>query len=95
MRQKLSLRKVNRWRRATGHDAVGALVRGGTGHRVDLMLRGGAVLRVWPDGEEEIATNLSHRFPVPSGLVPVAPPFWIGPGSVLDRMRTKGREVRL
>lgn len=35
---------------------VGGMVRGGTGHRVDLILPIGRILHVWPDGDAELST---------------------------------------
>ena len=47
-RQALGAKKVRKYRRDTGLDAVAGLVRGGTDHRVDLLLRGGRVYSYWP-----------------------------------------------
>jgi hypothetical protein len=53
MRQKVGPKKVARYQRQTGLPIVGALVRGNTGHRVDLLLEGGKVVCLWPDGTME------------------------------------------
>lgn len=44
-RQRVSVRTAARYRRETGLPVIGALVRGGTDHRVDLALEGDR--RVW------------------------------------------------
>ena len=63
MRQRLGKRKVRRYREKTGLDVVAGLVRGNTGHRVDLCLGDGSVVHMWPDGSTEIAQGMRHSFP--------------------------------
>jgi hypothetical protein len=53
MRQKLGPKKVARLRAKTGLDIVYALVRGNTGHRIDLYVAGGRIVSLWPDGSTE------------------------------------------
>jgi hypothetical protein len=52
MRQRVGAKKVARYRRQTGLPVVGALVRGGTDHRVDLLLEGGIIMEWWPKTDE-------------------------------------------
>ena len=53
MRQRLGKRKVMKYRRQTGLDVIAGMVRGNTGHRVDLCLRDGSIVYLWPDGTME------------------------------------------
>lgn len=46
-------KKVKRLREQTGLDVVGALVRGGTDHRIDLLIAGGTVKHLYKDGTVE------------------------------------------
>lgn len=52
-RQKLGEKKLRRLAEKTGLDLVAALVRGGTGHRVDLCVRGGVVVHLYRCGSTE------------------------------------------
>ena len=47
-RQRLGDKKLRRLRRQLGLPIVRALVRGGTNHRVDLILEGGQMVHYWP-----------------------------------------------
>ena len=48
MRQRISARKLRKYNRLTGLNAVVGLVRGNTNHRVDLCLPDGSVRSFWP-----------------------------------------------
>ncbi len=51
MRQNIGEKKLRRYaRRFPDLDIVGAMVRGGTEHRVDLLLRDMTIAYLWPDG---------------------------------------------
>ena len=63
MRQRLGKKKVLKYRRETGLDVIAGLVRGGTDHRVDLCLRDGSIVHLWPDGSTEVAEELTHNQP--------------------------------
>lgn len=63
MRQQLGKAKVERYRRQTGLDVIAGQVRGGTNHRVDLCLRDGSVVYLWPNGRTEKAVDLTHCLP--------------------------------
>lgn len=54
-RQRLGEKTVARYAKLLGLDnVVGGLVRGGTNHRVDLLIADGSVLYYWPNtGETE------------------------------------------
>jgi hypothetical protein len=56
MRQRFGVKKVARLQRETGLPIIGVLVRGGTGHRRDLMLPGGTVVHMYKDGSRELAS---------------------------------------
>ena len=43
-------KKVSQYRRKTGLDVLCATVRGGTGHRVDLLIGDGSIVYLFPDG---------------------------------------------
>lgn len=60
MRQRLGKKKVSKYRRQTGLDVIAGLVRGGTGHRVDLCLADGSIVHLWPDGTTEAAVGVMH-----------------------------------
>lgn len=47
-RQLVGKKKVAKYREATGLPVCTALVRGGTNHRVDLLLEEGKVVYYWP-----------------------------------------------
>ena len=53
MRQRLSEKNVSRLAGKLGLDIMKVLVRGGTGHRRDLILRDGSMKHLWPDGRIE------------------------------------------
>ena len=53
MRNKLGPKKVKRLAIKTGLPVKQALTRGGTDHRIDLLLEGGAVVHLYKDGEME------------------------------------------
>lgn len=50
MRQALGVRKLAKYSRLLNVTAVRGLVRGGTDHRVDLLLADGRTICYWPDG---------------------------------------------
>lgn len=51
MRQRMSEKNVERLRRQLGMpEIISVLVRGGTDHRRDLLVAGGAVIYLWRDG---------------------------------------------
>ena len=52
MRQWVGEKKLRRLRAKLNLDIEGALVRGGTGHRVDLCLRDGSIMHYWPRTQE-------------------------------------------
>lgn len=56
MRQNLGPRKVEQLRKQTGLDIVAVQVRGNTGHRKDLFLRGGKIVHLYPDGSRQAST---------------------------------------
>lgn len=53
MRQKLGPKKVEALRKSTGLSIVAVLVRGGTDHRKDLLIEGGKIICLYPDGTME------------------------------------------
>ena len=62
MRQRLGEKKIRRYARETGLQVISGVTRGGTYHRVDLFLEGGAVMYYWPKtGEMREAENLTWR----------------------------------
>ena len=52
MRQRVGYKKILQYRKKTGLPVCAALVRGGTGHRVDLLLPGGKIVNWWPADDE-------------------------------------------
>lgn len=62
MRQRLGDKKVRKYAKQTGLPVVSGLVRGGTGHRVDLFLSDGSLVYYWPStGEMKREQKLSVR----------------------------------
>lgn len=53
MRCAMGAKKVDRLRRMTGLPLVAALTRGGTDHRVDLILANGTMFALYKDGHIE------------------------------------------
>lgn len=51
MRQRLGARKLRLYSRLTGETCVSGMVRGGTYHRVDLVLEDGRKIEYWRNGE--------------------------------------------
>lgn len=54
-RQLLSDKNVNKYRKKYGLDIVGVLVRGGTDHRKDLLIKDGTIVHLFKDGTIEKA----------------------------------------
>ena len=50
MRQRVGLKKIRKWRKETGLPIYGALVRGNTNHRRDLLLPFGYIVHWYRDG---------------------------------------------
>ena len=61
MRQSVGKKKVEKYRVQTGLPVVGALVRGGTDHRVDLLLEDHSIVHLYPDGSMEKVEGLTWR----------------------------------
>jgi hypothetical protein len=53
VRQRLGAKKVQKYAALTGLPVVAGLVRGGTDHRVDLVLPDRSIVHYWPDGTWE------------------------------------------
>lgn len=69
MRQSVGARKVAKYKRLTGLPVVGALVRGGTSHRVDLLLDDGSITQWYPfDASRTAFTTLRWRRPTEAEL---------------------------
>ena len=59
-RQLMGEKKTRRIAKQTGLDVLFVLVRGGTNHRKDLLLRGGTVVSLHKDGRLE-QTDIRHN----------------------------------
>jgi hypothetical protein len=56
MRQSVGTRKVRQLAARTGLPVVGAQVRGGTDHRIDLCLSNGSIASLYRDGKMTLTT---------------------------------------
>jgi len=54
MRCSIGKKKIAKYKKITGLPVVGALVRGGTNHRITLLLEGDLMADWWKDGSMEI-----------------------------------------
>ena len=53
MRCKIGEKKIKKYREQTGLPVVSGLVRGGTNHRIDLLLEDGTIMEWYRDGSME------------------------------------------
>lgn len=60
-RQVVGPKKVRKYAKATGLPVVKAMVRGNTGHRVDLGLEDGTIAEYWPRTGEVERTKYRWR----------------------------------
>ena len=66
MRQRLGIKKVNRLRLKFNLDIVAVLVRGGTNHRRDLVMRDGSMIYLFSDGT--MASNRTRFYSTTYGV---------------------------
>jgi hypothetical protein len=59
MRCSFGYKKVKKLSNKTGLSIIGAMTRGGTGHRIDLLLDEGKEVSLFPDGS---IVNFGHRW---------------------------------
>ena len=62
-RQRLGPKKTARLREKLALPIAGVLVRGGTGHRQDLLLEDGSVVHYWPRTGEQHKSDARWRMP--------------------------------
>ena len=61
-RNRLGEKKVKKYKKLTGLPLVSALTRGGTDHRIDLLLEDGSIVSLYKDGTmEKIDVNWRER----------------------------------
>ena len=54
MRQRLGPRQLRKVEELVGMPVEKVLVRGNTGHRRDVFLKEGGLIRMWPDGDMQL-----------------------------------------
>ena len=61
-KNRLGEKKVKKYKKLTGLPLVSALTRGGTDHRIDLLLEDGSIVSLYKDGTmEKIDVNWKER----------------------------------
>jgi hypothetical protein len=63
MRQRIGEKKIKKYQETTGLPVCSALVRGGTEHRIDLLIKDGEIVSYWPNsGEMELAYDTHWNY---------------------------------